>query len=74
MTLLATLLGLSVGLGILVALILAAILIFEIWMVVDVIQNDGITSDRKILWVVGMFLLHPIVAIAYFFTDRRKKL
>ena len=74
MALFASILGLSIGLALIVFVILAAILIFEIWMLVDVIQNDAITSDRKILWVVGMFLLHPIVAIAYFFTDRRIRL
>jgi len=50
------------------------ILAFEIWMVVDAILNNQISDTTKALWVVGMLLLHPFVAIAYFFTDHRKRL
>jgi len=49
-----------------------AILAFEIWMIVDAIQNPRLDSTSKALWVVGMILLHPIVGIIYFFTARRR--
>lgn len=48
-----------------------AILAFEVWMFIDAIRNPGISSDRRILWLVGMLLLHPFVAIAYYFTDHQ---
>jgi len=52
--------------------VLAAILCFEIWMIVSAIQNKSITDNVRILWVIGMLLIHPIVAIVYYFTDYQK--
>ena len=74
MSIIATFLGLTAGLAVLVLVLIAFILVFEIWMFIDVIQNDAISSEVKLLWIIGMFLLHPIVAIGYFFTDHRKRL
>jgi uncharacterized membrane protein len=45
---------------------------FEIAMLVDVIRNDRIASNAKAWWVIGMLLIHPFVAIIYYFTDRNK--
>jgi len=55
-------------------LILIAILIavFEVWMLVDVAINKKISDKAKTWWVIGMVAIHPVVAIVYFFTDRRK--
>lgn len=53
-----------------IALVIGA---FEIWMIVDAALNKKITDKAKAWWVVGMLLIHPFVAIAYFFTDRRKR-
>ena len=50
---------------------LAAILIFEIAMFIHALRNTGIDQQRRILWLVGMLLIHPIVAIVYYFTDYR---
>jgi uncharacterized membrane protein (DUF485 family) len=55
------------------AVLLLLILAFEIWMFVDVIRNHNIPTNTKILWAVGMLLLHPFVAIVYFFVARSKK-
>jgi hypothetical protein len=66
------LLGLSPSLGFLVAIVLLAIFIFEIVMFVHVIRNKFITDNAKILWILGMLLIHPFVAIAYYFTDYNK--
>lgn len=41
-------------------------------MFVHTIRNGGIPRDRKLLWLVGMVLLHPFVAIAYNLTDYHK--
>jgi hypothetical protein len=69
---LATLFGLGIGLGLVLALVVLAILAFEIWILIDVIQNKVISNESRILWIIGMLLLHPIVAIVYYFTDHQK--
>jgi len=48
-------------------LVLAAILWFEVAMFLDVLRNRKLSDNEKILWVLGMFLLHPIIAIVYYF-------
>jgi len=50
-----------------------AIFIFEVCMFVNLIRNHSITDDRKVLWAIGMLILHPFVAIGYYFTDYRKQ-
>ena len=64
-------LGLTVGATLVVGLVLLLIFMFEIVMFVDAILNKNISDERKVLWLVGMVLLHPIVAIAYYFTDHK---
>jgi hypothetical protein len=56
-------------------IIVIAILIFafEIWMIVDAAINREITDKAKAWWIIGMLIIHPFVAIAYFFTDHRKR-
>lgn len=66
------LLGLSTPLALIIIIVLLAILVFEITMFISVIRNQHITSNTKILWIVAMLLIHPIVAIAYYFTDYKK--
>ena len=48
-------------------LVLVLILWFEVAMFLDVIRNKKLSENEKILWVLGMFLLHPIIAIVYYF-------
>jgi hypothetical protein len=55
---------------IVVALLIAA---FEIWMIVDAALNKRISDKAKVWWIIGMVIVHPFVAIAYFFTDHRKR-
>jgi hypothetical protein len=64
----------SLGLGVLVATLFAAglVLAFEIWMFIHAFRNPHISQERKLLWLLGMLLVHPIVAIAYLFTDCRR--
>ena len=64
--------GAAVGLWLVVGAAAIAILAFEVWMLIDVIRNTAISAERKVLWVIGMFLLHPFVAIVYYFTDRTR--
>jgi len=64
-------LGLSL-LAVLVLLILGGgILAFEIWMFVDAWKNKRISDDRRLIWLIAMILLHPIVALLYYFTDHK---
>lgn len=56
-------------LGIIV-FILLLILAFEVWMLIDVITNEKVPTIHKVWWVIGMFLIHPIVAIVYFLVSR----
>lgn len=55
-----------------IALVILAIVAFEIAMFVDVIRNQHITDSTRILWLIGMILVHPFVAIIYYFTDHKK--
>jgi hypothetical protein len=56
---------------ILIGLVIA-LLIFEVIMFINVIRNPNIDQDRKILWLLGMLLIHPFVAIVYRYTDYKK--
>lgn len=53
-------------------ILLVLVFIFEIWMIISAITNNKITGTAKALWVIGMLLIHPIVAIIYYFTDFKK--
>ncbi len=46
--------------------------IFWIWMIIDVIQNKGLTDGEKIGWVLAVIFLHIIGALLYFFIGRPK--
>jgi hypothetical protein len=52
------------------ALILAIVLAFEIWMFVDAARNPRLSDKGRLLWCLGMLLVHPFVAIFYYFTSR----
>jgi hypothetical protein len=65
-------LGLLFPFSILIVVFIAIILAFEIAMFISVMRNEYITGNARILWVLGMLLIHPIVAIAYYFTDYHK--
>lgn len=64
------LLGMNIA-ELVVVLLLAVILGFEVWMFIDVINNSVISKDRRLLWLAGMILIHPFVAIVYYYTDRQ---
>jgi hypothetical protein len=59
----------------LLILLVIALLVFafEIWMIIDAAINREITDKAKAWWIIGMLIIHPFVAIAYFFTDHRKR-
>jgi hypothetical protein len=65
---------LHLGIWLPIILIIAILFFaFEIWMIVDAAINKEITDRAKAWWIIGMFIIHPFVAIAYFFTDHRKR-
>jgi hypothetical protein len=67
--------GLGLGLFLFLGLLGIGILAFEVWMFVDAIMNDRLDDTQKLLWCVGMVLIHPFVAIAYYvvvYTKRSK--
>jgi hypothetical protein len=59
------LLGFVSGLGL-------ALTAFWIWMLVDAIQNKGITDGEKIGWVLAIVFFHFIGSVLYFFIGRPK--
>jgi hypothetical protein len=56
-------------------IIVVAVLIFafEIWMIVDAAVNRQMSDRARVWWIIGMLIIHPVVAIVYFFTDHRKR-
>ncbi|HVX47778.1 MAG TPA: hypothetical protein VHA05_00250 [Candidatus Saccharimonadales bacterium] len=67
-----SILGLGLGIGLLIAMVIVLVFIFEVWMFISAITNKNISDTARVLWAVGMVLIHPIVAIVYYFTDHRK--
>ena len=49
------------------------ILAFELWMLVDVLALRKVPTRSRVCWVVGMFLVHPLVALIYFCVRSRYK-
>jgi|GEM_PF-1590213 len=56
----------ALGIALLI-LALLLVLAFEVWMLVDVLAYRKVPTRHKVWWVIGMFLIHPFVAIIYFF-------
>lgn len=65
------------GLGVLLLIMLLAglglaLTVFWIWMLVDAIQNKGITDGEKVGWVLAIVFFHFIGSVLYFFIGRPK--
>jgi hypothetical protein len=70
--------GLIHGIGALLALMIilpVALLMtaFWIWMLVDAIQNKGITDGEKVGWVLAIVFFHLIGSLLYLFIGRPKR-
>ena len=63
--------------GIFVLLFLAIVgllaFVFWIWMIIDAIQNKGLTDGEKIAWVLVVIFLHCIGALLYFLIGHPKR-
>ena len=46
---------------------------FWVWMIVDAIQNKGLTDGEKVCWVLAVVFLHILGAILYFFIGHPKR-
>ena len=63
--------------GIFVLLFLAIVgllaFVFWIWMIIDAIQNKGLTDGEKIAWVLVVVFLHCLGALLYFLIGHPKR-
>jgi hypothetical protein len=57
----------------LIVVVALLFLAFEIWMIIDVALHKNLSDKAKIWWIIGMLIIHPFVALVYFFTDHRKR-
>lgn len=59
--------------GVFVLFFLALVLlatIFWIWMLIDAIANNRLSSSQRIIWVLVIFFLHGIGALIYYLVGR----
>ena len=68
---------LSSTLAVILALILLPLalflMVFWIWMLVDAIQNKGLTDGEKVGWVLAIVFLHFLGSLLYLFIGRPKR-
>ena len=68
---------LSSTLAVILALILLPLalflMVFWIWMLVDAIQNKGLTDGEKVGWVLAIVFLHFVGSLLYLFIGRPKR-
>jgi len=50
-----------------------ALFAFWIWMLVSAIQNNGLNSTEKIVWVLVIIFLHCLGALLYFLLGHPKR-
>lgn len=66
------------GMGILMALFMVPLvllfIVFWLWMLIDAIQNKGLTDGEKVGWVLAIVFLHVLGSILYFFIGHPKRL
>ncbi len=60
--------------GLLIAILAIglAIFVFEVAMFLDMLKNEQIDSNTRLVWAAAMLLVHPFVAIYYYFTEYKK--
>ena len=54
-------------------IIAVLVFVFWIWMLIDAIQNKGLTDGEKIGWVLAIVFLHIIGALLYYFIGHSKR-
>lgn len=65
------------GLELLVVMFVAGLAVlgtvFWVWMLIDAIQNKGLTDGEKIGWVLAIVFLHCLGALLYLLIGRPKR-
>jgi hypothetical protein len=56
-----------------IGIVTLALFAFWIWMLIDAIQNKGLTDGEKTGWVLAVVFLHFIGGTLYFFIGRPKR-
>lgn len=51
-----------------------AFLVFDILMIIDAAGNKNLSTLAKTLWILGIILISPVVAVVYYFTARTKSI
>lgn len=49
------------------------LMVFWVWMLVDAIQNKGLTDGEKVGWVLAIVFLHFLGSLLYLFIGRPKR-
>ena len=49
------------------------VMVFWIWMLVDAIQNRGLSDGEKTGWVLAIVFFHALGSLLYFFIGRPKR-
>jgi membrane protein implicated in regulation of membrane protease activity len=49
------------------------LVVFWIWMLVDAIQNKGLSDGEKVGWVLAIVFFHFLGSLLYFFIGRPKR-
>lgn len=62
----------SALLPVIVILLIIALEVFEVWMFIHAIMNERLAPVNRALWAVGMVVIHPFVAIVYYFVEYQK--
>jgi hypothetical protein len=56
------------------ALIGAVCFVLWIWMLIDAIQNQSLTGNQRVVWVLVIIFLPCIGALLYFFIGRSSRM
>lgn len=60
--------------GFCMLILIVLFMVFWIWMLIDAIQNKGLTDGEKVGWVLAIVFLHILGSILYFFIGHPKRL
>ena len=59
--------GLFMGLGVVVLIAAAFLLVFWLWMLIDCLKRDFKRDIDKVVWILVLIFLHILGAIVYYF-------
>jgi hypothetical protein len=59
-------------LGLVFFAIAVLVFIFWIWMLIDAIQNNRLSSNERVIWVLVVFFLYALGALIYYLVGRKR--